>query len=50
MIPWDPPIGDHTIQVRATDGEGNVQTEERTPPAPNGASGWDRHTVTIDPA
>jgi DMSO/TMAO reductase YedYZ molybdopterin-dependent catalytic subunit len=35
--------GDHTVMVRATDGEGEVQTEERANPAPDGASGW--HTV-----
>ncbi|MEO2098790.1 MAG: molybdopterin-dependent oxidoreductase [Brachybacterium sp.] len=35
--------GDHSVSVRATDGEGDVQTEERADPAPNGASGW--HTV-----
>ncbi|MEV0867311.1 molybdopterin-dependent oxidoreductase [Brachybacterium paraconglomeratum] len=35
--------GDHSVSVRATDGEGEVQTEERANPAPNGASGW--HTV-----
>jgi sulfite oxidase len=29
--------------VRATDGEGEVQTEERADPVPDGASGW--HTV-----
>jgi len=35
--------GEHSVAVRATDGEGEVQTEERAAPAPNGASGW--HTV-----
>jgi DMSO/TMAO reductase YedYZ molybdopterin-dependent catalytic subunit len=35
--------GDHTVTVRATDGEGEVQTEERADPVPDGASGW--HTV-----
>ena len=35
--------GDHSIMVRATDGEGEVQTEERANPAPDGSSGW--HTV-----
>lgn len=37
--------GDHSVSVRATDGEGEVQTEERADPAPNGASGW--HTVQV---
>ncbi|MCZ4326600.1 molybdopterin-dependent oxidoreductase [Brachybacterium paraconglomeratum] len=41
---WDDAApGDHTVSVRATDGEGEVQTEERADPVPNGASGW--HTV-----
>ncbi|MFC7455751.1 molybdopterin-dependent oxidoreductase [Brachybacterium sp. GCM10030267] len=34
--------GEHTAEVRATDGEGEVQTEQRANPAPNGASGWHR--------
>ncbi|MPZ51520.1 MAG: molybdopterin-dependent oxidoreductase [Acidimicrobiia bacterium] len=42
---WDATSGDHRIRVRATDGEGVVQTEERTPVAPDGASGW--HTVSL---
>jgi DMSO/TMAO reductase YedYZ molybdopterin-dependent catalytic subunit len=50
MVPWDPPLGTTFIQVRATDGDGNTQTEERAEPAPSGATGWDRHAVTIDPA
>ncbi|MEE1650367.1 molybdopterin-dependent oxidoreductase [Brachybacterium sp. J144] len=35
--------GDHSISVRATDGEGELQTDERAAPAPDGASGW--HTI-----
>lgn len=35
--------GEHTVSVRATDGEGEVQTEQRANPAPDGASGW--HSV-----
>jgi DMSO/TMAO reductase YedYZ molybdopterin-dependent catalytic subunit len=31
--------GDHSLRVRATDGTGEVQTAERTPPAPDGARG-----------
>ena len=30
----------HRIEVRATDGTGEVQTDQRTPPAPDGARGW----------
>ncbi|MGP9536733.1 molybdopterin-dependent oxidoreductase [Brachybacterium sp. AOP43-C2-M15] len=41
---WEDAVpGDHSVSVRATDGEGEVQTEERADPVPNGASGW--HTV-----
>jgi DMSO/TMAO reductase YedYZ molybdopterin-dependent catalytic subunit len=42
---WDADPGDHTLQVRATDGRGQVQTSEQAPPAPDGASGW--HTVQV---
>lgn len=39
-LPWDATPGRHRITVRATDGTGAVQTEERADPFPNGASGW----------
>jgi hypothetical protein len=42
---WTPTPGDHTIQVRATDGSGDVQTDQRTPPAPDGARG--HHTIQV---
>lgn len=32
--------GSHTVTVRATDGQGELQTEQRADPIPNGASGW----------
>ncbi|MFQ5555702.1 MAG: molybdopterin-dependent oxidoreductase [Acidimicrobiia bacterium] len=37
--------GNHVAQVRATDGTGLTQTGTRTPPAPNGATGW--HAVAF---
>lgn len=37
--------GDHMVAVRATDGEGRVQTEERRPPRPDGATGHHRIRV-----
>ncbi len=37
--------GEHTLTVRATDGTGELQTEEVAPPAPDGASGW--HSVRV---
>jgi DMSO/TMAO reductase YedYZ molybdopterin-dependent catalytic subunit len=42
---WDARPGDHTLRVRATDGDGEVQTADRTPPAPDGARG--HHTVRV---
>jgi len=45
---WDATPGEHTIRVRATDGVGELQTDERTPPAPDGARG--HHVVQVDVA
>ncbi len=42
---FDAPAGDHVVAVRATDGEGNTQTPERTAVAPDGATGW--HTIAF---
>jgi DMSO/TMAO reductase YedYZ molybdopterin-dependent catalytic subunit len=42
---WDAQPGDHTLEVRATDGTGEVQTDERTRPAPDGARG--HHTIQV---
>ena len=42
---WDAAPGDHVLRVRATDGEGVVQEELASPPAPDGARGW--HTRRI---
>lgn len=38
---WDGTPGQHTVRVRATDGTGAVQEERVTPPAPDGARGYD---------
>jgi len=43
---WTPRPGQHRIEVRATDGDGETQTEVRTPVAPDGASGW--HTIEVN--
>jgi DMSO/TMAO reductase YedYZ molybdopterin-dependent catalytic subunit len=43
---WTTTPGQHTIMVRATDGKGVVQEEQRSPPAPDGARGW--HTIAVD--
>ena len=44
---WEAAPGQHTIEVRATDGTGMVQAEERTPPAPDGARGHHRVRVRV---
>ncbi|MEU7283275.1 molybdopterin-dependent oxidoreductase [Streptomyces sp. NPDC045431] len=44
-LPWPATPGSHTLTVRATDGTGRTQTEERTRTIPDGASG--RHTVVV---
>ena len=47
MLEWEATPGTHTLQVRATDGTGETQTEEHAPPEPNGATGWDSHRVKV---
>jgi len=42
---WSPERGEHTITVRATDGDGVTQPEERSDVAPDGATGW--HTIRV---
>ncbi|WP_181784826.1 molybdopterin-dependent oxidoreductase, partial [Pseudonocardia pini] len=39
--------GSHTVQVRATDADGVVQTEQRADPIPDGASGWPATIFTV---
>jgi DMSO/TMAO reductase YedYZ molybdopterin-dependent catalytic subunit len=43
---WDATPGEHRLQTRAIDGEGELQIEQTAPPAPDGATGW--HTVTVE--
>jgi len=38
--------GNHTVQARATNHDGVVQTEATAEPIPNGASGWPATTFT----
>lgn len=45
VLDWDAPVGDHTIAVRATDKLGDTQTDERSSPAPDGATG--HHTIKL---
>lgn len=46
-LPWTPEKGEgrRTLTVRATDGEGNVQTEETAAPFPRGATGY--HSIIV---
>jgi DMSO/TMAO reductase YedYZ molybdopterin-dependent catalytic subunit len=44
---WDARPGNHTLEVRATDGTGSTQTEQRAPVAPNGSTGWHSVNVTV---
>lgn len=46
VVAWEATPGEHTIAVRATDGEGLVQEELSSPPAPDGARGW--HTIRVN--
>ena len=43
--PWAASAGDHVIRVRATDGSGEVQTDRRTRPDPDGARG--HHLIRV---
>ncbi len=45
QLPWDATTGRHRIRVRATDGTGATQPEQRSDVAPDGATGW--HTVDV---
>ncbi|MEW2486217.1 molybdopterin-dependent oxidoreductase [Streptomyces sp. NPDC048411] len=43
---WPATSGNHTLEVRATDGTGATQTGERVGTVPDGATGW--HSVVVD--
>lgn len=45
LLRWDATPGAHTLRVRATDGTGATQPEERATPFPHGATGW--HTIAV---
>jgi DMSO/TMAO reductase YedYZ molybdopterin-dependent catalytic subunit len=45
LLPVDLAAGSHRVTVRATDGTGRLQTQDRADPAPDGASGW--HSVRV---
>ena len=46
LIPWTATAGRHSIEVRATDGTGDVQTADASDPPPDGARGHHRIFVT----
>jgi DMSO/TMAO reductase YedYZ molybdopterin-dependent catalytic subunit len=47
LLRWDATPGRHTLRCRATDTSGSVQTAERRPPAPDGATGHHSVQVTV---
>jgi len=47
---WDASSGRHVLRCRATDGMGDLQTDEIRPPAPNGATGWHTTPVVVSEA
>jgi DMSO/TMAO reductase YedYZ molybdopterin-dependent catalytic subunit len=47
-LDWDATPGPHYIRARATDGTGELQTEKRADPVPDGASGWQSVMVTVE--
>jgi DMSO/TMAO reductase YedYZ molybdopterin-dependent catalytic subunit len=46
-LPWTATPGRHSLEVRATDGTGEAQTDQRSDPAPDGARGHHRIFVTV---
>ncbi len=47
VLAWDAAPGSHSLEVRATDGKGDLQAEEPTNAAPDGARGHHRITVSV---
>ncbi|MFJ6793018.1 molybdopterin-dependent oxidoreductase [Streptomyces sp. NPDC091268] len=46
---WDAAPGSHTVEVRAADASGAVQTGERAGTVPDGATGWHAVRVRVRP-
>jgi len=42
---WEATAGEHLVRVRAIDGDDQTQTDQKTPPAPDGARG--HHTIRV---
>lgn len=47
VFEWDAAAGSHEIAVRATDASGYTQTADEAAPAPDGATGWHRRTISV---
>jgi DMSO/TMAO reductase YedYZ molybdopterin-dependent catalytic subunit len=47
FLPWDATSGQHTLAVRATDRAGQVQTDQRATPFPDGSSGIQQVVVLV---
>lgn len=47
IFDWDATVGEHLIQVRATDKSGYTQTEEVRRVDPDGATGWHTRTINV---
>ncbi len=47
VLDWDAKPGTYTIQVRATDKDGDTQTADHAPPDPDGATGYHTRTVKV---
>jgi len=45
---WNATPGNHKLTVRATDGDGNVQTAQAAAPRPNGSSGLHNTVVMVE--
>jgi hypothetical protein len=45
VLPYDFRPGRHQVTVRATTADGEVQTDARTEPFPNGSTG--RHSIRV---
>ncbi|MEV8267899.1 molybdopterin-dependent oxidoreductase [Microbacterium sp. NPDC076911] len=46
-MPWTATSGSHTISCRATNVNGETQTDAIAPPAPDGATGWQQISINV---
>ncbi|WP_292851685.1 molybdopterin-dependent oxidoreductase [Microbacterium sp.] len=47
MMPWTATKGEHFIRCRATNKDGETQTQTQAQPAPDGASGWPEILIQV---